>query len=287
MSELRPVSKTYDPGYPRSLTEREIDDLLRPSLLNRFGKKAMVAAGAVVTGLTLSGAACSLAQPPMGPPLPKAGLSTNKDKAFRDKIYKMSHEVLGDKVGFWDERSSILYKQELANNPPIKYSRIAISFGNSYIGIFDTDKAKEATFKLFEQWGIKLEKDVAIKGEGYEFRADGYNKDLNIGFEIVMPEGFVGLDARKKLPVQPQEHKLDAEELKALDKDIKSGKRRIFVVQGTGYPNMDGDLYTPMQYYLASVIDYLNWVHGDPNMERDNVLGRAKKIYTPVQPKEK
>jgi hypothetical protein len=31
---------------------------------------------------------------------------------------------------------------------------------------------------------------------------------------------------------------------------------------------MDGDLHTPMKYYLASVIDYLNWLQGDLQIAR-------------------
>src|SRR4051794_14355314 len=98
MSELRPVSKEYDPGYPRSLTEQEVEELLRPNLVRRFGKRARVAAGAVVAGLGLAGAAATPAQPvpqpPMAQGLPKPGLSTNKDKMFRDKVHKLAHEIL-------------------------------------------------------------------------------------------------------------------------------------------------------------------------------------------------
>ena len=40
---------------------------------------------------------------------------------------------------------------------------------------------------------------------------------------------------------------------------------------------MDGDLYTPTQYYLASVIDYLNWVHGDREIDHSRILGHPAK----------
>jgi len=34
-----------------------------------------------------------------------------------------------------------------------------------------------------------------------------------------------------------------------------------------------GGATTSMEYYLASVIDYLNWVHGDPHIDFNSVLG--------------
>lgn len=281
MSELRPVSSNYDPGYPRSLTEQEIEDLLRPNLFRRFGKNALMAAGAVVAGIGLaSAAATGIAQEGGPKPLPKPGLSTNKDAMFRAKVLKLAHEILGDKVGSWNAMSAVHIKQDVLANPPIKYPHIPISFGNSYVGIFDAEKARTATFTMFEQYGIKLEKNVTVKGAGYEFNADGFNKELGIGFEIVMPEGPIGFGPQK-LPPEPAERKLDTQELKSLDQDIKAGKQRIFVVHAAGYPNMDGDLYTPMEYYLASVIDYLNWAHGDATMERDAVLGKKKNVFQP------
>ena len=43
MSELRPVSKDYQPGYPLRLSEDEIDQLLRPGLWRRFSAKTLAA----------------------------------------------------------------------------------------------------------------------------------------------------------------------------------------------------------------------------------------------------
>ena len=68
---------------------------------------------------------------------------------------------------------------------------IRISFGNSYVGIFDTEAAKAAAAKLFQQYGIELKKDVPIKVDGYEFTADGYDEKLRIGFELVVPDQTV------------------------------------------------------------------------------------------------
>ena len=48
----------------------------------------------------------------------------------------------------------------------------------------------------------------------------------------------------------------------------------LFVADASAFPRMDGDVYTPMQYYLASVVDYLNWVSGDERIELKRVFGR-------------
>ena len=96
----------------------------------------------------------------------------------------------------------------LKTNPPVRYPQIPISFGNSYVGIFDAEKAKQATHRLFAAYGITLQKDVPMKGAGYEFVADGYHPMLNVGFKIVIPEGPVGLNG-KALPKQAEEFKLD------------------------------------------------------------------------------
>ena len=95
--------------------------------------------------------------------------------------------------------------------------------------------------------------------------ADGYNEKLKIGFELVMPEGMVGMGP-KKFTLEPAEKKLDAAEMKKLNADVKAGKVRMLVMKAAGFPNM-GDLRTPMVYYLNSVMDYLNWVHGDKQID--------------------
>ncbi len=269
MSKLRPVKKDYDPGYPLQLSEEEIARLLRPGLWQRFAGKTL-AAGALLTGLTVAGSALVQAD---APPLPSAGKSTRSDAQLQKKVQQIAQEVLGDKEGSWSKRTTQGWTEVLKGNPPLRYPRIQIRFGNSLIGIFDTDKAKEATHRLFAAYGIELQKNVSIKGEGYEFVADGYNDKLGVGFKIIMPEGQVGFRGQP-FPKLPAEVKLDAKEMPALERDLKDGKRRLLVVPGNYYPNMDGDQYTPTHYYLGAVIDYLNWVHGDRVLDRDRILGK-------------
>jgi len=66
MSPLKPVEPNYHVLYPRQLTEAEIRDLLRPSLLRRFSKKALVA-GALAAGTVLTSSAVQAQADPRAP----------------------------------------------------------------------------------------------------------------------------------------------------------------------------------------------------------------------------
>ncbi len=292
---LKPVKSSYRPGYPDRLTEQEIRDILRPSLLKRFSAHTLLVSSMAV-GASLYGGGLAAADGPPPPPanpngypdvpkttlpdLPNAGHDTDHDAKLRDQIKQLVDEVLGPyaKNNYWNPHSSIVRADLVPGNPPLKYPRIPICYGNSYVGVFDTEVAKAATFRLFEQYGIKLEKNVRVKGDGYEFVADGYNEKYHIGFEMIMPQGEVGFTGPKKFPVEPAEDCIDLKdpaELKALGRDVSDGKLRLFVIEGAKFSNMDGDLYTPTQYYMGSVIDYLNWLHGDKQIAPQKLFGRV------------
>ena len=206
MKPLKPVEPGYAPRYPRELTEVEIRELLRPCLLSRFSKEALIA-GALAAGTALGPSPAWAQDPP--PALPKAGTSTRADAKFRAEVFALLQAALPKKGGSWGPHALITAGKGLEANPVVKYPQFQVHFGNSYIGIFDTESAKAATLKLFKQYGIELKKDVTIKGDGYEFVADGYNEKLKIGFELVMPEGMVGMGP-KKFTLEPAEKKLDA-----------------------------------------------------------------------------
>lgn len=226
-----------------------------------------------------------------------AAVSTRTDIERRDRVDAIIKEVLGNsKKTFWYDKAMLapLEQKEgrrypdgkpgLASNPPIKFPVIPINYGNSCVGILDTEAAKTATARLFEAYGIELKKDVPIKGEGYEFVPDGYNEKYRIGFKLMLPVGR-DWDGPQVFKDEPPERKLDDQEMDSLDRDVKKGKLNVFVVKAGIYPNMDGDLYTPMEFYLASVVDYLNWVHGDKEIDRTKVLGRERKGYVPREEK--
>ncbi len=289
MTQLKPMPSDYLPRYPRELTETQIRELLQPSLWQRFSFETL-AIGALVMGLVLTGceANTAFAQqenryqpevesvdeiPRIAVPL-KSGKTTSSDPNLKKKVEKLAAEMLGNhERKSWNDEASIRLQRDLKANPPIKYPSIPISCGNSYVGIFDTEGAKEATHKMFAAYGIVLKKDVVIQGDGYQFVADGYNEELNVGFELVIPEGRVGLNGQE-LPKQLDAEKLGEKEKAALDGDLETGKLRLFVANAKGFKNMDGDLYTPLEYYLASVVDYLDWVHGEQRIDNTKLLGK-------------
>ena len=288
MSHLQPVRSDYEPEYPRELTGEQIQDLLRPGLLKRFSQQT-IATGALIAGMAASG--CSPASGGTAVEVEKdkaaddkpdarasqarrQGPTTSKDPNLRKKVDAIVAEVLGKtKKGFWYEHSYLGPAKELKTNPPVKYPIIPISYGNSCIGIFDQATAREATHRLFESFGIKLKKNVSLKGDGYEFQADGFNEDEGIGFELILPQGRAGFgpDIFEK---EKDDAYLSKEEKTSLNKAVASGAVDMLVIDAQRFPNMDGDLYTPMEYYLASVVDYLNWVHGDNQIDPSTVLGK-------------
>lgn len=256
MKPLKPVRAPYEPRYPRSLTPEEVERLLRPGLFQRFSRETLLT-GALFAGLALTAAADG--DKPRQDKLTKAQLEEAQKKA-RDVV----REILdGYKGKGWNEHTSLRLEETLPANPPVKYPAIPIMFGNSRVGIFDTAKAVEATRKLFEVYGLKLRPNQAVKGDGYEFEADGWDPDRKIGFELIRGE---------KDPKN-----LEKGELEPLSAAVKAGKLKVFAAHAGGFPNMDNDLYTPMEFYLASVIDYLNWVRGGVEIDRDKVLDRVPK----------
>ncbi len=309
MSQLSPVKPDYVPGYPRTLTAQEIHELLRPSLFKRFSSKTLLVGAVLLTG-------CGVSQkPPVTTPPPTPGVppptdpaptatdaprvsraplaplaahpTTHSDAAFKAKVDQLVTEVLGAAgKSNWGGETTINLHRELAINPPVKYPHIPISYGNSYVGIFDTEAARAATIKLFALYGIELKAGVSVEGAGYKFQADGFDEKTGTGFKMVLPEGA---QSRRgiKIQDQPSDQALEPAEFKPLEEAEKAGQIRIFVADASAYPNMDGDLYTPMQYYLASVVDYLNWIHGDTQIELSSVLGstpggRAKRSWRSV-----
>ncbi len=312
MSHLKPIASDYQPAYPRELTREQIQELLRPGLLKRFSQQTL-ATGALIVGMTTLGCQSETSaetspnaqpadaqqtqeDPKAGPPeevpepdqpaevitdtsYPKPpakmkGTTTSTDPNLRKKVDAIVAEVLSkSKQGYWYKHSSLRLQKELKSNPPIKYPVIPISYGNSCVGIFDHATAREATTRLFAAYGIELKKDASLKGFGYEFSADGYDAKQNAGFELVMPQGAYSLTG-KAFPKQTDAEHLSDKEKAALSQAVAAGTLNVLVMDAHAFPNMDGDLYTPMEYYLGSVVDYLNWLHGDQQIDPQKVLGK-------------
>jgi len=294
MSPLRPVKPTYTPKYPRRLTEAELRDYLRPGLARRFSNETMVLSTLLV-GSTL--ASCARVSPPdqhdegasrtaLTPsgtnPLPMMGKSTRNDPALNAKVDAIVNEVLGKQhAGGWYNGSQVGLYRLVSDNPMIKTPEVRISFGNSIMGIFNIEEARVAAKRLFEAYGIPLESSVMLAGDGYRFEADGYNQELGIGFEIrgdMDQQQIFGWDASTAEEAEGTAF-LGQEELPALERDVNHDKVDLFVCDP--YLNYDGDHRMAMSYYLASVIDYLNWIHGDRTIDYQRVLGDSRELAEP------
>jgi len=285
MSKLIPVRGPYLPGYPRSLSPEEIKLLLKPSLTRRFSSSTLLAGSMLLSAATGCAQNTSVAAgPPAGqvpgqPGKPATNMSTLKNPKLAREVNLVTSEILDRRAGhgfdaFWSDYTSIIARRELEPNPPVKYPRIPICYGNSYNGLFDIDTAKQATRRLFALYGIDLERGVTIEGEGYEFEADGYNREHGVGFKLLMPEGAFGLMGGQEFEAQDPDDKLDREEMQRLASEISARRIQFFVADAARFPLMDGDQSTPLACYMASVVDYLNWIHGDRHIDLSDVLGK-------------
>lgn len=278
MNELHPIDTNYEPEYPPRLSLMQIHTLVRPNLMQRFSRQTLLGGAVLAGSAALSGCGSTEAEYRVtsdNPPTAAKPLPTPSDRNVDQRVNEILTEILGgydEDQRNWNSKTHLGLIRPISANPPIKTPRIPVSFGNSYVGIFDVEKARDATRQLFEAWGIDLKRDVRIKGDGYEFTADGWSEEHQVGFKLVMPEGQVGF-IPKKFPKLKDADKLDEDELGPLEKVIEEGRLRLLVVPATEYPNMDGDLYTPTEYYLATVVDYLNWIHGDRRISKNSVLG--------------
>jgi hypothetical protein len=274
---LKPVPPGYRPPYPDHLSRDEIHELLRPGLFRRFSPATMLAgalaAGAIAAGCDRSTGAPTRPAGAGGAP-PATVRSTRTDARLKAEVDRIVDEVLGPARAELqrDDGFHLDLAPPLGSNPPLKRPVIETSYGTGLISVLDTEAAKEATRRLFAAYGVELRPNVTIKGEGYEFVADGYDAGRRIGFKLIVPGGHTRLADQR--PVQgPIERVLEPAELPALGRAIKAGKVNVFVAEpsSSGYAYSGASL---MQYYLASVVDYLNWVHGDRQIDFNRVFGR-------------
>jgi hypothetical protein len=206
---------------------------------------------------------------------PTPARSTRTDPQLKAKVEAIVAEVLGPvpTAAGASGNASLRLAHTIPGNPPVKTPLIPVSFGNAYTGVFDVNAAREATRRLFEAYGIEVRRDVRLQGDGYEFVADGFDTKRGIGFELVDAPTRVRMVDQARVPLAPA-RTLEPAELAAVGKAVREGKIRMFVADPQDFPTVVGDGYTPMQFYLASVVDYLNWVHGDRDIKLNRVLGQ-------------
>jgi len=246
--EVRPVPAGYRPGYPRFVEVTDWERLLRPSGSLLFGGLL----GAALLVPERAGAQ-DAPPPPVGPPL----ASSNARAAA------IANRALDEvrKSGFRYQRSETGEEEVVKGSPKVTFPKIRISYGNSYVGVFDLARAKQVTVELFAAYGVRLEERHLFKKDGVEFEADGYDPKRKIGFELLGSDRPPGGLSEKVPPRESDPAKLldDAETAK-LKEQVAAKQESLFLAPVEKYPNMDGDQYTPLRAYLKSALDYLDWL---------------------------
>lgn len=303
MPAYRPVRRDYTPGYPRQLSEAELNEFLRPALFKRFSRETLAASALMLGAMFTQG--CS-APPPK--PLPKKWETTED---FDAKLTTLLLQLSGWRNNAWRATEQIypeeLYTSELLPaNPPMKHAvnaRVMVSFGTGGVTVMDMGKLRDDTCKIFEFYGIPLEKDVKLAENGYRFTADGYSEDYGIGFEgymragggianseafkrkdwLIMARqwlanqgGWLGQQASLISLTNPAEH-LDDHELAPLNTAISEKKTQLFVPDFDNYGSMDLPIGTLA--YLLSVVDYLNAVTGHATYDPTQIVGLQLKDF--------
>ena len=259
--DVRPMKPTYDPGYPSFLEVDDWEELVCLSSRRIFDPATLLFAGILGGAFFVSAAGASAPEveptkvkpPPMESPL----------KASNPKAVEIAQKALAEvqTTGGYYKTHTISQREVVKSNPQVTVPHIRIFYGNSYLGVFDTKRAKQATLAMFEAYGVKLQPNQAFNKGGVQFQADGYNAEKKIGFEIMLPDKALGLSRPKPTDAPPPPAQaLDEKEVKALGEMVAAKKESLFVAPAELYPNMDGDQYTPLRSYLQSVLDYLEWL---------------------------
>jgi hypothetical protein len=168
---------------------------------------------------------------------------------------------------------SLQLRRELESNPPVKYPQIHVAFGNTPAGILNLSAARDLTERMFKEYGVALQPNLRVQGPGYDFVADGYDSNLKIGYKILPMPGSEKEIRRLEIGFLNSDDSfgdLSSAELQALDQALGRGDLQMLVVERSRFVGFK----SAEAFYLASVIDYLNWVHGDREIAMDSVLGK-------------
>lgn len=202
-----------------------------------------------------------------GPPPGTSRSGILADKSLTDisnpKVREIVDRYLGEQPGELDregnghwEAGTLLVEvaSRFPGNPRLIVPDIQISFGNSYVGVLDVAAARKATVELFQTYGYALRQGerITVSDQNVEFIADGWDPSARVGFQLVFPRFG---------PSQLPSSVLDLKELGRFSRWAAEDQQDWLMADPTLYPNMDGDLHTPLKYYLKSVVRYLEWLH--------------------------
>ena len=214
--------------------------------------------------------------PPCAAHLPRAGHRTSTDPALKERVERIVRETLerhSPISSFWGSHN-IALGCELFNNPPVKYLQIRTGCGNSYLGALPPVLVLRPTRDLFAAYGIPLRAKVPLVCGGQRLVADGYNQELRVGFKIIWPSGVTECGGSIRYPVEPAHSRLTEDKLEVIDEQIAAGRVNLFVADASRFQITDvAGVRAPLAFYLTSLVDYLNWLHGAEFGDRQAIRG--------------
>lgn len=272
------VPRNYDPGYPSRLSRADYHELVAIRMPLRLLRAAATAS------VAFSLAACDpKPTPTLGetPPGPKDPIRPRAPDDLERRIVALIDEMKRDATrSSWFSLSRFVRNtaDEKRLGAPQWEARVPISYGNSYSGIFDVSLARKRAVQAFAAYGIEIERNVAIQGDGISATVDGLHRDSGLGFELRDPtepvldfSGGPTVDYAKQYDASIF---LDDAEIT----ELRAAGWRIHVADPK--PRFDGDEFTPGMAYLASIIEYLDRETDGPDFDIETVLFPSRQIVT-------
>ena len=253
--EIRPVPSDYTPGYPAALRPDEYRSLVAPRTHRRLYASCLAAG--LMLGFT-------------------------PQEATEDEGAKLERKMLGlmrsmrkELPAWWYRRATFARS---ADEKGAIVPMIPIMFGNSHEGYFDHERARRIAREVFALYGVELQPDHVVDGEGAKAVLDGYSPERGIGFELRgSPPDDVGMFGR--VEVEPADRHLDDDEAKAL----RAEGKRLHVADVDHYPLMDSDQFTPQLAHLASIVDFLNTVTDGPDLDLTAIVFQKGMEFPPPE----
>jgi len=276
------VPRNYDPGYPCQLSRAEFHELVATRMPLRLLRVAATASVAFSLTACDSKPTPTLGVTPQGP---KDPIRPRAPDDLERRVVALIDEMKRDATS-----SSWFSLARFVRNPadeerlgaPQWEARVPITYGNSVNGIFDVSLARKRAVQAFAAYGIEIERNVQIQGDGISATVDGLHRESGLGFELRDPTELV-IDFAGGPTVDYS---------KQYDASIFLDDDEIAKLRVAGWPihvsgpkhRFDGDEFTPGMAYLASIIEYLDRETDGPNFDIETVLFPARQIVT-VKPR--
>jgi hypothetical protein len=248
----------YDPGFPPRLSRQEFDALLASPLCDRIRRVALAAAALGIGGCD---GVHEEGRTQMTSTRPVDARSERESAVLR-----VLAKVRGPSTWFW--RST--FQSESPRPSPV-LPLTPISFGNSYSGLFDEGVAKNLAAELFTAYGFIPERDVLRTfANGESAVLDVFDRRRGVACELRRLAAVENpVLAGAEVAAEPGAQALSDGERRELETTGVS----VLVCEHRNYAVNDGDVVTPNLAYLASVVDFLNFVSDGPQVDLSQLLG--------------